>query len=131
MKLDHVLLRTADLAVMSRFLVDVIGLEPGPRPPFPFAGAWFYSEGQPLVHVVDEPQASVSANGAVVHVALSGAGYGELISRLQAQQLTYYEKDVPLSGERQVFISGPDQLMVDMLFPIGTAADRPMPYARV
>jgi catechol 2,3-dioxygenase-like lactoylglutathione lyase family enzyme len=40
--LDHVNIRTANLAVLSRFYAEVLGLAPGPRPAFRFGGAWLY-----------------------------------------------------------------------------------------
>lgn len=118
MRINHVLVRTSDLEVMNRFLVEIIGLEPGKRPPFPFPGSWFYSEGTPLVHVMLERSAG-DADGAVDHVALEGADYDTLITTLNMHDIHYVERDVPQSGEHQVFIFGPDGLKVEMMFPAG------------
>ena len=51
--LDHFNIRTRNLAETVRFYEDVLGLEKGPRPNFAFPGAWMYSEGKPVVHLVD------------------------------------------------------------------------------
>lgn len=128
MKLNHVLVRTTDLSAMSRFWIEVIRLEQGHRPPFPFRGAWFYSSGQPLVHVVEDQSTDANA-GSIAHVALEGANYNLLIAALKQHGGSYGEKDVPLSGERQVFVSGPDGLMVEMLFPLGATNNESHPYA--
>ena len=51
--LDHFNIRTRKLADTVRFYEDVLGLEKGDRPNFAFPGAWMYSEGKAVVHLVD------------------------------------------------------------------------------
>ena len=127
MKLNHILVLTTDLEIMSHFWTEVIGLSLGDRPPFPFKGAWFYSEGKPLIHVAE--QNNINSNGgAIAHLALEGADYQILISTLKMHDVSYTEKDVPLSGERQVFVSGPDGLIVEMMFPLGESDNEAHPY---
>lgn len=128
MKLNHVLVRTRGLNAAKRFFTEVIGLEQGERPPFPFNGAWFYCEGKALIHVVEDHEESLGNGGSLAHVAIEGAEYEALLQRLQKAQARYSEKDVPLTGERQVFVSGPDGLMVEMLFPLGVVYDEGKPY---
>ena len=48
--LDHFTLRTSRLVETQAFFERVIGLTPGPRPAFAFAGAWLYAGDQPLLH---------------------------------------------------------------------------------
>ena len=60
-QLDHFNIRTRKLDDTVRFYEDVLALEKGPRPNFAFPGAWMYSEGKAVVHLVDisrteEPQ---------------------------------------------------------------------------
>ena len=52
--LDHVNIRTADLAGMEAFYETVLGLEAGPRPPFSVGGTWLYCGDKAAVR--DEPQ---------------------------------------------------------------------------
>ncbi|MEE9412421.1 MAG: VOC family protein [Methylococcales bacterium] len=118
MKINHVLVRTSNLEAMNRFLVDAIGLEVGERPPFPFAGSWLYSDGKPVVHVIHDNSAG-NADGAVDHVALEGADYDTLLAAITKHEIEYAERNVPQSGEHQVFIFGPNGLKVEMLFPAG------------
>ncbi len=127
MKINHNLILTTDLDAMSRFWTDAIGLSIGDRPPFPFKGLWFYSEGKPLIHVAEQKHINLD-NGVISHLALEGADYNDLISNLIKTNYRYSEKDVPLSGERQVFVPGPDGLIVEMLFPLGEADDELHPY---
>ncbi len=76
--LDHFNIRTRKLADTVRFYEDILGLEKGARPNFAFPGAWMYSEGKPVVHLVDisetdEPQKPDS--GVVHHVAFASQGF--------------------------------------------------------
>jgi catechol 2,3-dioxygenase-like lactoylglutathione lyase family enzyme len=51
--LDHFNIRTRNLSDTVRFYEDILGLEKGARPNFAFPGAWMYSEGKAVVHLVD------------------------------------------------------------------------------
>lgn len=117
MNLNHILILTTDLATMEHFWTKLIGLRVGKRPPFPFNGLWIYSEDKPLVHIAEQHHAALG-NGPIAHVALEGADYKALLERLDQNAYSYTEKLVPLSGERQVFVAGPDNLTVEMLFPL-------------
>ncbi len=118
MRLNHVLVKTRDLNAMTEFWTQCIGLELGERPPFPFPGAWLYSDGQALIHIIEDSMIE-SSNAVLSHVALEGANYTGLIETLKDNHIPYSETDVPRSGERQVFVKGPDGLKVEMLFDLG------------
>jgi lactoylglutathione lyase len=122
MRLNHVLVLTTNLKAMECFWTKLIGLQVGERPPFPFNGLWIYSDDRPLIHVAEQT-ASAFGNGAIAHVALEGADYKDLLERLGKSTYVYTEKVVPLSGERQVFIVGPDGLIVEMFFPLNEQQD--------
>ncbi|MGB1311625.1 MAG: VOC family protein [Leucothrix sp.] len=116
MKINHVLIISSDLEKTNRFWTQVIGLELGDRPPFRFEGAWLYSEGKPIIHVVPG-EVDASANGAIDHIALEGSNYDVLIASLRQHGVEYREIDVPLTGEHQVFVMAPDGVKVEILFP--------------
>lgn len=115
-KLNHILVLTTDLAAMEYFWTKLIGLQTGERPPFPFKGLWLYSEDKPLVHIAEQHRATFG-NGSIAHVAIEGADYKALRTRLDLYRHSYTEKEIPLSEDRQVFIAGPDGLTVEMVFP--------------
>ena len=83
---------------MTAFWTNVIGLNTGYRPPFPFPGEWLYSEEKPLIHVA-QANDNLDKNGAIAHVALEGENYNQLIATLHEHAIKYFEKDVPLSAE--------------------------------
>ncbi|ABC28064.1 Lactoylglutathione lyase [Hahella chejuensis KCTC 2396] len=127
MYINHVLIRSKDLTAMTTFLVEVIGLRNGDRPGFRFPGAWLYSDDRPIVHLVgadasDEEQAAylgdnaLEGRGAIDHVALAGADYEQLLTRLRHHGATYNERTVPASREHQVFVEGPEGLKLELLF---------------
>lgn len=129
-EINHVLVQTRELKKMSRFFEQVVGLTEGVRPPFDFPGAWLYSDGKPVVHLVeisrrDEGKSRYlgstapmpeSGTGAVEHIAFSGLHYPELLERLGQHDVDYFERTVPLTKEHQVFINGPDNLKIELLF---------------
>ena len=53
-KLDHVNVRTANLAEMVDWYDRVLGLKSGKRPDFPFPGAWIYIGEQAFLHLVSD-----------------------------------------------------------------------------
>ncbi len=86
--LDHFNIRTRKLADTVRFYEDILGLEKGARPNFAFPGAWMYSEGKAVVHLVDisqtdEPQKPDS--GVVHHVAFASRGFAGMKQRLESK----------------------------------------------
>src|ERR1700724_2627771 len=90
--LDHFNIRTRKLDDTVRFYEDVLGLEKGARPTFAFPGAWMYSEGKAVVHLVDisrtdEPQKPDS--GVVHHVAFVSRGFDGMKRRLEARGMEY------------------------------------------
>ena len=52
--LDHVNVVTAKLEEMVAWYEAVLGLREGPRPDFPFSGAWLYAGDAPVVHLVED-----------------------------------------------------------------------------
>jgi catechol 2,3-dioxygenase-like lactoylglutathione lyase family enzyme len=51
MDLDHVNIRTDRLDETVAFYRDLMGLEVGYRPNFPYPGAWLYHDGRPIIHL--------------------------------------------------------------------------------
>ncbi len=101
--LDHFNIRTRKLADTVRFYEDVLGLEKGARPNFAFPGAWMYSEGKPVVHLVDisrtdEPQKPDS--GVVHHVAFVSQGFAGMKQRLESKGMEF--DCAPGSGRRSL-----------------------------
>ena len=57
LSLNHFSIRTLDLDRTRHFYTEVLGFADGPRPPFPFPGAWLYAGStadyaNAVVHVI-------------------------------------------------------------------------------
>lgn len=115
MRINHILFKTNDIEQMIRFLVDVIGLKTGYRPPFRFPGAWIYSGDIALFHLVEAAH-DKKDTGNIDHVAIEGGDYEGLLGRLTKNNAAFNEVVVPETRQRQVFVSGPDGLNIEMLF---------------
>ena len=86
--LDHFNIRTRNLADTVRFYEDILGLEKGARPNFAFPGAWMYSEGKAVVHLVDiskTDEAQKPDSGVVHHVAFASTGFAGMQQRLKSK----------------------------------------------
>lgn len=123
--IDHNLILATDLEAMRAFLVDVIGVEVGPRPPFPFPGHWLYSGGKPIFHLAgataDAAQSAYlgskqpGGHGPIDHISLTGADLSAVAQRAAIFGFATSMRDVPQSGERQLFVQGPDGLKIELL----------------
>ncbi|HJO72129.1 MAG: VOC family protein [Rhodospirillales bacterium] len=119
MTLDHYTINTLDLDATIRFYVEVLGFENGERPPFSFPGAWLYSGGKPVVHLVDGKAPEEAGSGTIDHVAFRAGGLGDFIRRFEDRGIPYSERDVPGAGIHQVFLSDPNGVTIEINFPGG------------
>lgn len=115
--LDHFNIRTRKLDDTVRFYEDILGLEKGPRPDFAFPGAWMYSEGKAVVHLVDisrteEPQKPDS--GVVHHVAFVSRGFADMQQRLESRKFKYEARQVPGGDLWQIFVDDPNGVMIEL-----------------
>jgi catechol 2,3-dioxygenase-like lactoylglutathione lyase family enzyme len=115
--LDHFNIRTRNLGETVRFYEDVLGLENGPRPNFAFPGAWLYSEGRAVVHLVDispTAEAQKPDSGVVHHVAFVAQGFHRMKERLQAKGFPFEAREVPGGDLWQIFVHDPNGVMIEL-----------------
>jgi len=115
--LDHFNIRTGKLAETVRFYEDVLGLEKGPRPNFAFPGAWMYSEGKPVVHLVDispTGEAQKPDSGVVHHVAFASSGFDGMRQRLNSKGMKFDSRQVPGGELWQIFVHDPNGVMIEL-----------------
>ena len=129
-KLDHFLVRAADLAATKAFYKDVLGLSSGHRPPFPFPGDWLYLGDSPCVHLVgvaddaawsaylDDGGGTAEAavgSGAVDHISFRAGDLDGMLERFEALGGAVRRRDVP--GLKQLFIEDPKGITIELTFP--------------
>lgn len=140
--LNHFSIRTVDLDACERFYCGLLGLQKGPRPPFPFPGLWLYAGetdkyDNAAVHIIgidrndpeglkkylgDRDETSLAGSGAVDHVAFFATGLKETLERLEANGIEGRERTVPVLGLHQVFIDDPNGIVVELNFPAAEKA---------
>ena len=113
--LDHINIRTADLAATKAFMVDVLGLAEGWRPPFPFPGAWLYAGDKDVVHLVqvDRPAAD-SAGSSLDHFAFDIADYDDALARVEKTGLQFRTLTTPGTTVKQIFVRDPNGVTIEL-----------------
>ncbi len=121
--LDHVNVRTARLAEMVAFYSDVLGLAPGARPPFGFAGAWLYCGDKAAVHLVEVDKAPEAGEPRIEHFAFIAEGLAGFVAKLRETGVAYRTAIVPGIENRQVHLRDPDGNHIEIQFAAGEAAE--------
>src|ERR1044071_350416 len=126
--LDHVNIRTADVDRLPDFYGRILGLTRGPRPAFPFGGAWLYCGDRAVVHLVDAREAPPHAHDPMTlglsHFAFSATGLDGFLDRLRAAGMAHQMGQLPRRPLKQVNLRDPDgnALHLDFAAPAdGTA----------
>lgn len=143
LSLNHVSIRTLDLDASRAFYEGVLGLQVGPRPPFPFPGLWLYAGDtadtkNAVVHLIgidrndseglkkylgDRDEASPAGTGAIDHVAFFATGLAEMRARLDRLGVTRRERSVPGLGLRQLFVDDPNGVVVELNYAAAEEAE--------
>ena len=135
-RLDHYSIRTAHLAETERFYTEVLGLEVGPRPNFPFPGVWLYQGGVAVVHVVgidpDDPSGlkdylgdkaggdkagGDAGTGTIDHVAFVGSDVEAMRAKFRGIGIPFRDRTVPAMNLEQVFLEDPNGITIELNFP--------------
>jgi len=135
-RLAHYAVRAADLEVSKAFYAEALGLCAGPRPPFDFPGVWLYPEGdserraQGCVHLIgsgqdgalggylgDRPAAGGPDTGSLDHIAFFATDWPACRERLTRLRAPFTERIAPLLKVRQVFVTDPDGITIELNFP--------------
>jgi catechol 2,3-dioxygenase-like lactoylglutathione lyase family enzyme len=118
--LDHVNLRTANVARMIEFYSGVLGLRLGARPPFSFGGAWLYCDERPVVHLVEvAEQPNPEGELRMEHFAFIAQGFQEFTGKLESANVEYRLSKLFGTETRQLNVRDPDGNRVHIDFPEG------------
>jgi catechol 2,3-dioxygenase-like lactoylglutathione lyase family enzyme len=126
--LEHVTIRCAQLKRTRDFYVELMGLEEGERPVFPFRGYWLYLGGIPVIHLVEASDSAGAWGGEIAipkteegtgsfdHVAFRGEDFYEMRQRLQKADVVFRERVVPGGQLSQLFVPDPEGVLVEINF---------------
>jgi catechol 2,3-dioxygenase-like lactoylglutathione lyase family enzyme len=137
LSLNHFSIRTLDMAATEAFYSKVLGLSSGPRPPFPFPGAWMYAGSHDnyanaVVHIIgmdkndpeglkkylgDREVSSMHGSGAVDHIAFFATGLETMLKHLRAVGVAFRERTVPSIGLHQLFLDDPTGIVIELNYP--------------
>ena len=128
--LDHCSIRTTKLQETRKFFVDILGLEDGKRPDFPFPGAWLYTDSTAVIHLIgvdpDDPSGlqryvggeisseALQGSGAFDHIAFRANDPSVLIERLKKTDYAYRERQVPNMNLFQIFVEDANGITIEL-----------------
>jgi catechol 2,3-dioxygenase-like lactoylglutathione lyase family enzyme len=113
--LDHIAIRTADIASTKRFFVDALGFTEGWRPDIPFPGSWLYWNGRPIVHLSEVEQPSTPSKGSSLdHFAFTIDDFEAARARLEACGIAYEERRFPEFGIFQLNVRDASGVLVEL-----------------
>lgn len=120
--IGHINLRAgADMIEqLRRFYIDIIGLDPGPRPGFRSRskGYWLYAGNTALVHLSIDDDAGTTplATGHFNHLAFDGLDLDATRARLDAANIAYTTKIIDERNQTQLFLIDPSGLRIELTF---------------
>lgn len=127
--LEHYAIRTTKLRETRDFYVDVLGLDDGERPPFPFPGHWLYLGDHAIVHLFaidpDDPSGlndylgeadpnQLFGSGAVDHLAFRAEKPEDLLARVDRADIPYRDRKVPDMDLYQIFLEDPNGITIEL-----------------
>lgn len=121
--LEHVNMRTGDLAAMTAFYEQALGLTVGDRPAFEFNGTWLYCGDMAVVHLVEDRNPLNGDNPRLEHFAFRAEGLADFLALLRSRKVAYECRIVPGREIRQVHTADPDGNHIEVAFGPEEEAD--------
>ncbi len=115
--LDHFNVKTTKLDETVQFYDNVLGLKPGDRPNFAFPGAWIYSEGRAVLHLIDisgTDEAAKPDTGNIDHIAFVSRGFEAMKTHLAGGGHEFEAREVPGSSLLQIFVRDPNGVLLEL-----------------
>jgi catechol 2,3-dioxygenase-like lactoylglutathione lyase family enzyme len=128
-QMEHFLVLTEDIETTREFYCGALGLALGPRPPLKFRGYWVYLGNTPCIHIADAgsytahcraqgmPVSSPApGTGPLDHIAFNAHDYDGVLERLRRHGVSVACNDPPGARLRQLFLSDPNGLKIEINF---------------
>ena len=126
--LEHVNIVAADIGVTCAFYERLLDMEARPIPVMPdYPGRWIYDRSDsPIIHVqVHNPERhgplgeARATTGAIDHVAIACDDFEGMKQRCEEMGLEYRVAELPGADFRQLFVSDPDNVLLELNFREG------------
>ena len=103
---------------MNHFTVlkDILKLEEGYRPPLKFPGAWMYSNGAAVLHIIAGRPLPDEPAGVLDHMAFSATGLASVVETLDSRGIDYTLRRQNGSNTWQLFCFDPSGAKVELDF---------------
>ena len=130
---EHVLILAEDVDKTKDFYVNLLGLESGFRPDFPFKGYWLYlksnkeaacihlamrQQGDGQDYYIGKKDNVKSGSGAIDHVAFNADDIEGMKSKLEKESVEFTHRKIPGFPLEQLFINDPDGVKVELNYKI-------------
>lgn len=114
---DHINIRTMDIAASSQFYVEAFGFEYRRGPlVMGHQGHWLCdSGGQPIIHL-RVLEADSPSTGPLDHIALACKGKADMIARLTAKGVKFSVAENLIPGITQVVLHDPHGIAIELQF---------------
>ena len=114
--MNHFTILTDDVPATIEFYGDLLGLAPGPRPPFAFPGAWLYAGAQAILHIVGGTPRDVLRPGVIDHMAFSATGLADTLGKLERRGIAHDCRRLAGATTWQLFFHDPNGARVELDF---------------
>ena len=128
---EHILILAKDIEITKNFYVEILGLEIGYRPDFPFHGYWLYVKDnkEACIHMamqksndgqdyfIGSKEISEST-GPIDHVAFNADNMEEMKLFLDNKSIEYIHRVIPGAPLQQLFVTDPDGIKVELNFAL-------------
>jgi catechol 2,3-dioxygenase-like lactoylglutathione lyase family enzyme len=129
-RMEHYLVLTDDIDGTRDFYRDALGMQVGPRPSLGFPGYWMYVGDTACIHIGERKAYTehsralgiavserAPGTGPVDHIAFNGVDFEDISARLQAHGVEAGFNVVPGVGLRQLFLSDPNGVKLEINIP--------------
>ena len=114
--LNHFTILTDDVPRTTDFYRDLLGLTEGYRPQLGFPGAWLYTGGAAVLHVVGGKTRDQLKPGVIDHMAFSAKGLSDTLALLITYNIEHTCRKQTGTGIWQVFLFDPNGARVELDF---------------
>ena len=120
-QLNHVAIHVKDVDRSSQFYVQVLRLEPIPRPAFDFLGAWFRMGDDQELHIIGERRDPVYGHNRGNHFALMVDDIEAWEDFFRETGVEFLPRRIRPDGAYQIYVTDPDGHVVELCTPPGMA----------
>ena len=116
--LNHINIHTSDIEKTIKFYKNILNMKEGFRPAFKIPGAWLYAGENPIIHLIKKKNNGKNLNSPIDHIAFEASNFEETKKHLEKAKYNFSFADVPETGVKQIFLSDPNGVNIELNFSI-------------